>query len=253
MPNITTSKVNYTAYFDFGSPRYRSAYNQSAKYVPDDYPYHDNVNGTYDAYFPLYRITASDPPVMYLKGPTSSTKVTGELGLAQYQLNARIGKFGAIKDSSERPYNDNLELQEVTFNEWDNLPINPGWDVLVNTYLVKLLGNSQSLQYIHAFDLDNYIGGPTAQLPKNTYAKYKNNIWRSRVSTFNLPPEDVKQQSSNWQYIPPQSNVFNAAVYNITQGKTAFLYEIKDDLREFNPLNDPENNLVCWNAAFYPS
>ena len=249
----TKSEVNSVAYLDFGSPRYRAAYNQSAKYIPDDYPNHDAVNGTYDAYFPLYRITSSPPPVMYLKTPNTLSKITGELAVQEYQLNNKTAQYGAIKEDRERPANTTLESQTVSYNDWSNLPINPGWDVIVDTTLVKLLGNIHTINYIHAFDLDSYTGNPTSPLPKNAYVKYKNNVWRSLTATFSLPPEDPNEITSIWSYVPSRQNVFYAAVYSLNQGKTAFLYEEEDEDRNFNPLNDPEQNLVCWNAAYYPS
>lgn len=268
------STVNLTSYYIFGSPRYNAAATFSTILIPEDYSYYTGLNGTYDKYFPLYRLTeSSEPTVELVSANASSSNIRGDLSMRVNNYRALTANYGAIKGNRERPFNSNLEKQSVSYSYWAHTRLNAAWCVLQNKQnnsdpqniehtpqlLVRALGNNAVLSDIHAIDLDSIKAESvwkSANFPRGMIVKYKNNIWRCKKANRQNPPSTALssgQTDDNWEYMNFDDSVFHADLFAITSdGTSAYMFEIKDNKRKFNPiLANTDNDLVCWNLAYY--
>jgi hypothetical protein len=262
--------VNLTSYYVFGSPRYNAATTFPTILIPEDYSYYTGLNGTYDKYFPLYRLTESSEPIVELvKGDASSSAVKGDLSMRVNNYKSLTATYGAIKGQKERPFNSNLEKQSVSYSYWAHTRLNSAWCVIQNKQdnsdlqnvehiphlLVRALGNNAVLSDVHAVDLDSIQAKDTwksSEFPRGMIVKYKNNIWKCKRPNRQNPPSKA-ESSEDWEYMNFDDSVFNADLFALTpDGTSAYMFEIQDTKRRFNPiLANKEDDLVCWNLAYY--
>lgn len=268
------STVNLTSYYIFGSPRYNAAATFPTIMIPEDYAYYTGLNGTYDKYFPLYRLTeTSEPTVELVSANADSFKIKGDLSIRVNNYKASTAEYGAIKGNAERPFNSNLEKQSVSYSYWAHTRLNAAWCVIQNKQdtsnplnieyipqlLVRTLGNNAVLSDVHAIDLDSLKAGDTwksSEFPRGMIVKYKNNIWRCKRPNRQNPPSKALssgQTNEDWEYMNLNDNVFNADLFALTpDGTSAYIFEVKDTKRRFNPiLANKDDDLVCWNLAYY--
>jgi hypothetical protein len=266
--------VNLTSYYIFGSPRYNVATTYPTILIPENYEYYTGLNGTYDKYFPLFKLTESSEPLLDLVSANASTSpIKGDLSIRVNNYKALTTTFGAIKGSAEKPFNSNLEKKSVSYSYWAHTRLNPAWCVIQNKQdnsdpqniqyipqlLVRTLGNNAVLSNIHAVDLDTLQPTTTwksSEFPIGMIVKYKENLWRCKKATRTNPPEkSLKngQTNSEWDYLNLNDNVFNADLFALTEdGTSGYMFEVKDNHRKFNPiLANKDNDLVCWNLSYY--
>jgi hypothetical protein len=268
------STVNLTSYYVFGSPRYNAATTYPTIVIPEDYTYYTGLNGTYDKYFPLYRLDESSEPLIEIvnsKGTSSALK--GDLAMKLSSYNAKSATFGAIKGSQERPFNSNLEKKIISYSYWAHTRLNSAWCVIQNKQdatdiqdikyvpqlLVRVLGNNAVLSQIHAIKLDTLKADSvwkTTDFPVGMIISYKDNVWKCKKQTKTNPPDKKLkegQQNEFWEFMNLADNVFNADLFAITEdGSTGYMFEITDKKRKFNPIISNKNNdLVSWNLAYY--
>lgn len=243
---VTTSKVNYTSYYVFGSPKYNAIYNKAYKYIPDNYNQCDDDNGTYDFFFPLMRVTSSPVPVVMYQKDEELSVIKGAFALKEYTRKGLVETYGADPSKRQTPSNTTLEQQSISYSWYSNIPLHPGWDVLQSNVLIKVLGNLATISTVHAIKLDEVPFLLTA-LPVNTFVLYKNNVWRCKNPTTQLPPVLRNAISLMWEYIHHMP-VFTASIYAISGN---FLFTVTDTIRTFDPVQDADNNLVTWNVAYF--
>jgi hypothetical protein len=268
--------VNTTSYFTFGSPRYNSINTLSTNLIPEDNEHFTSLNGTYDKFFPLYRLIETDEPVHELvQQDSSSSPIKGGLKIHNTSYKTFKVDYGAIKGSKERPYNSNLEKQSVSYSNWSSIRLNSAWCVIqqqekttnagveyIPTLLVRALGTNATIVQIHALDLDADIKNTITQwkstdFPIGLIVKYKDNAWRCIKPTRKIPPEKAPKDSQlingDWSYMNYNDNVFNADIFFLSEsGDSNYLKEVKDSKRKFHPVKDnKDDDLVCWNLAYY--
>jgi hypothetical protein len=267
--------VHTTSYFTFGSPRYNSIHTLPTNIIPDDNEHYNALNGTYDKFFPLYRLIETDEPINELINQDGVvTELKGALKTHNTSYKTFKVNYGAIKGTTEKPYNSNLEKQVVNYSNWSTIRLNPAWCVIqqidkienntvkfIPNLLIRALGTNSVVNQIHALDLDadkknTITEWKSADFPAGLIVKYKDNSWRCLRATRKLPPDKLPKiplPDSDWLYLNYNDSVFNADVFVISEaGDSSFLKEVKDTKRIFHPLRDNKNNdLVCWNLAYY--
>ena len=249
----------------WSSPRYHAFINYDTVFLPDDYLSYDSLNGTADKYFPLYTITETDEPVIEEVKSNGIVSESNTLGLYRLRSNLLKRDVGRKRDP-QPPYNSNLELKVVSYVELESLSFNPGWSTLqtvdiqtVNgpiqeaNILVRVLGNRGVVEDIYAVDLDTQpyeeLRESVDTIPTGVIYKLNDNLWECIKPTKSLPPED-KSESDEWALIE-YSNVFNADVYSYAEGRVSKIYTVVEDSRDFDPIRDGGESLVCWNLSYY--
>lgn len=270
------SILNQTSYFIFGSPRYNASTTFPTIKIPEQYTYYTGLNGTYDKFFPLYKLTSSDSPSLQLVDNLgNSSNITGDLSIRNTNYKSFRDTFGK-NDNRSIPKNSNLEEKEVSYSYWSNINLNPAWCVIqtqVDTsdvenieyspvLLVRSLGNTNTTRQVHALDLDKQgreSQWASADFPVGIIVKYKDNIWKCIKSTRQLPPDRIPTvgdvSNDNWQLVNLEGNVFNADLFALGKnGASGYLLEVSDKDRKFDPSKDNvQDELVCWNMAYYHS
>lgn len=260
--------VHTLSYFTYGSPRYNAVRSYGTDKIPNDYALHDSVNGTYDKWFPLYRLTESEPPLMQLvtyEGNASTVK--GDLSLRNVRDKYTSAQSGAIKKGTEAPTNSNLELKTIHYSMWDSIRLNPAWCVIQNTvdnttptaikyiptYLVRVLGNYGIAKGIHSTKISEDSKQRTDDYAKGSLLLYKDNLWLCTKPTRTSPPDSKYSYSSEWSLYKPENNVFNADIFSLSEnGSSSYMMAITDPKRKFNPL-EQKSDLIMWNVAYYHS
>lgn len=262
----TNGLVHNLIGYTYSSPRYNSFIGYPTQKIPTNYSIHDQKNGTFDKWFPLYRLVDTEEPSFVLyNAEGSSSIVKGALTLAKVQPKYFYRDCGAIKQGKERPYNSTLEQQRITYDAWASIKLNPAWCVIqtrkkeesgTTTYeaifLVRLLGNTSVVENVHTFDLDAFKNDAlisSAAFRPGLLVRYKKRIWKCIVQTFEYPPS-IETTTTHWQPYKPSTNVFIADVFMLTsEADSGYLLEVTDPKRKFNPAT--EKDLVCWNAAYF--
>ena len=268
------STVNLTSYYVFGSPRYNAATTFPTILIPEDYAYYTGLNGTYDKYFPLYRLTeSSEPTVELVRSDANSSTLKGDLSMRVNNYRTFTATYGAIKGKKEQPFNSSLEKQTVSYSYWAHTRLNSAWCVIQNKkdnsnpqniehipqLLVRVLGNNAVLSNVHAVDLDSIQSKDTwksSEFPIGIIVKYKDNVWRCKRPNRQNPPSAALssgQTNLDWEYMNFDDSVFNADLFALTpDGNSAYMFDVKDTKRRFNPiLDNKDDDLVCWNVAYY--
>lgn len=238
----TKSKLATTSFYIFGNPRYNVA-TADGKYVPDKRE-RDYLNGTYDFYFPMMKITESSPPTISWTSITDNYILSG--AASPFPLNQNIYSIGEI-DRPDKPKNTSLEKLEITETLYGYLPINPGWDVLQDNFLVKLTGNYTVTKNLHSLKLES---APLSTIYRGTYVEYQDKLYLCMNNTLTAPSPN----NSTWLEVKKDTNVFNADVYLfsfLSIPNTVYSYHVTDPVRYFNP--DEYSDLVSWNCAYYVS
>lgn len=261
--NVVNNISNYT----YGSPRYNATRAYTVDKIPNDYGHHDGLNGTYDKWFPLYRITNTTEPrleIITAEGNTSELK--GSLALKPIQSRYTSKNYGAIKGNSEQPLNSNLEKQTVFYSNWAGVRLNPAWTTIQNTidssspgvvryipsFLVRILANEAVIKGVHAIALGETQTWSNVEFPSGMIVEYKSNIWKCVRQTREYPPSTA-YSNTYWQICPSEINVFRADLFSLSEsGESMYMLEVTDSKRKFNPL-DAGSDLVCWNVAYHHS
>lgn len=260
-----STTVNNIAYYTYGSPRYNAVKSFSPTKIPNDYSYHDDVNGTYDKWFPLYRLTSTEEPRLQLVNAEGQTyNITGTLALKPIQNRSFSQEYGAIKNGTEQPFNSNLEKQKVFYSTWSGIRLNPAWMTIQNrvdksnpqktvytpVLLIRILGNETIVNGIHAIEISDTQKISNEEFPEGLFINYKKRLWKCIKKTRRYPPS-TNQSTSEWQLYKPETDIFHADIFSLAnEGQSGYMLEVTEEKRKFNPL-EAGDDLVCWNLSYY--
>ena len=260
----TISTIYNTLNHGFGSPRYHALLNLETLIVPEDYSLFDSLNGTCDKYFPCYSLISSTKPVTEFIDNlgVATTIAKGPLSMRELSTNKLPAIIGR-NDSPARPFNSTLARHKVFTTTLGSSLLNPGWcniqvkeglesgkTTYAPQYIIRNLGNTSSIAQLYAIPIDDKakLGASTFYVGDITI--YKNNLWRCKVETLNLPPVKPETPSQEWDNVS-ESSVFNSDVFAVTPTSSAYLMSAKDEERQFNPSTDEPESLIAWSVAYY--
>jgi hypothetical protein len=232
--------------------------------IPADYIYQDQINGTYDKFFPCYSLDTSEVPKIELTiGSGSPKPLNGDLGTVVFRDQFK-GKEVGKKAAFSSPTNSNLDYKKVFYTEHYYTKLTPGWCVIQTTkdaqgdeipaYLVRALGNDQVCRSIHAIDLPSpKQTTPLGNFLSGMIVRYEGSVWKCLKATQTYPPQKpTKRPSGFWELVEFTSNVFNADLFALSESGSSYFTEVSDPVRTFNPKTQ-DDSLILFNVAYHHS
>lgn len=271
--NLLNKSIDYV----FASPRYNLFRNQTTNLIPEDYGYYDNINGSYDKYFPCYSLDTNDIPLLKLKNAENidtSLKTSGDISLSLFKTKYPGKQVGKV-DKPDSPSNSNLEQKKIYFTTYIASKLNPGWSVIQSravkdsntnkytytpNFIIRALGTNEVCDQIFAIDIDdktmtsgilNYKTGTIVKQKEsenNTESRYY--LWKALSDTTSRPPRKPTELNPNWKLLDFTFNVFNADIFSIANKEINYFMDVSNKTRKFHP-NKENDSLVCWNMSYY--
>lgn len=264
---MSDNTVHNIGNYTYASPRYNATRAYTVDKIPNDYGHHDGLNGTYDKWFPLYRITETEEPVLeIINADGVASELKGSISLKPIRVRYKSADYGAIKGNSEQPFNSNLEKKTVFYSDWRSIRLNPAWMTIQNkidnstpgkiryipTLLVRILANEAVVKTVHAIQLGIKPTWTNAEFQPGMIVSYRDNVWTCLLKTREYPPI-TPYSTGYWQIYKPQTNVFYADLFTMAEsGESSYMTEVNEPKRKFDPLTAGDD-LVCWNVAYHHS
>jgi hypothetical protein len=246
MPDFTFPKIDG---YEFLSPRNRVGKPFETLFAAENNQLHENLNGTYDKFFPLYALTnvqgaSSDyrPSVNFINGLGTETKLSGYLTPQIFKEKINRREFGRKNEVHPTLGNQGLILNRVYFREFLIPKFDPRYSLVVDGKFITNTIQSATNQFT---DLGNMPSSVFEPFAKGSLVKYSNQYYRCLKPTKNYP----SATDSDWQQLPERQSIFTADIYGIFGTDVQYLQTYTED-RTFQP-EQQDTSLVTYNVSCF--